>query len=272
MPVYNPLANKKHAVVVSSETASKKAVKAIRNELNQKGGANPTALQFVGFDVEGNLGNRIPALVQIATPSTVYLFRIRYKCSKLGVVIKDAWTPDLHHLLSDPNIVKVGVGVKNDILCLQRTHGDNACGDGGSYLDLAELVKIKWPRVKRFGLRNLTATVLCQRLCKAPKNRDCEREELSDAMTKYAAADAFVSLDLLDVILPESRVLVQEKIEEVNAIKYTLILREKLKKFVSSLRSRVGKYAINQGGKAKIKEATEAKPKATAETKQVKYT
>ena len=70
LPVYNPLANEKHAVVVSSETAPKKAVKAIRKELNRsravkKGGADPKALQFVGFDVEGaNLGSGIPALIQ----------------------------------------------------------------------------------------------------------------------------------------------------------------------------------------------------------------
>ena len=47
----------------------------------------------------------------------------------------------------------------------------------------------------------------------------------------------------------------------------------KVEKFISSLRSRLGKDAINQGGRAKIKEAKEAKSKATVETKQqVKYT
>ena len=265
LPVYNPFANERHAVVVSSEIESKNAVKAIRTELKKdraRGDADPRAHHFVGFDVEGVNGGKNPALIQIATQSTVYLFRIRYKYSALDgiLVVQDAWTPDLRRLLSDPDIFKVGVGLNNDILRLRHTYGTEVCGNGGSYLDLAELVKMKWPRVKRCGLRNLTATVLCQRLCKAPKNRDWEREELTDTMTKYAAADAFVSLDLLNALLSNVSVSTPENSERVNQFKYLLTLRlspSKVEKFVASARSSLEQITKKQGGKAKLKKTKE---------------
>lgn len=108
----------------------------------------------------------------------------------------------MSNLLSDGIIIKVGVGIRNDVQTLQNTYRANVCGDATSYLDLTELVKIKWPLIRRCGLRNLTATVQGWRLSKAQQMKNWEMKDMTNAMLEYAAADAFVALDLLGALVP----------------------------------------------------------------------
>ena len=172
-------------------------------------GMTLSSFHYVGFDTEtrpkfhkgGN--NHPPALLQIATETTAYLFRLVYvegnHYRHNGA--DTAMTTALISLLSDPTIIKVGVGIHADIKELNRIYGPNTCGDGTSYLDLAPLVGQRWPAIRRPGLRNLTATVLGYKLSKAQQMRNWEMEHLTSAMMDYAAADAFVSLDLLTAII-----------------------------------------------------------------------
>ena len=111
-----------------------------------------------------------------------------------GIIIATA-VPDaamatsLISLLSDPTIIKVGVGIHADIKELNRIYGPNTCGDGTSYLDLAPLVGQRWSAIRRAGLS------------KAQQMRNWEMDRLTSAMLDYAAADAFVALDLLAAIM-----------------------------------------------------------------------
>jgi hypothetical protein len=114
-------------------------------------------------------------------------------------------TDSLMKLLSDPSVIKVGIGVLNDARELNRVHGRDCCGDGSSYLDLGPLAGMRWPNVRRTGLRNLTATVLGYRLSKAQQMKNWEMAHLTPAMEAYAAADAHVALDLLAAIVGEGR-------------------------------------------------------------------
>jgi ribonuclease D len=151
------------------------------------------------------------ALIQLATQTTAYLFRVKFQGMRAhgggaGTGAPSgggggAWTPELRHLLSDATIIKVGVGIHNDVRTLQDTYGAQVCGDATSYLDLTELVKIKWSLIRRCGLRNLAATVLGWRLSKAQQMKNWEVKEMTNAMMEYAAADAFVALDLLEAIV-----------------------------------------------------------------------
>ncbi len=161
--------------------------------------------QFVGFDTEtrpkfSKGGDEHPtALLQIATATTCYLFRMKYeRMNKRDTPM----TGPLQCLLSDRSIIKVGVGIHADVRALNREYGNGCCGDGKSFLDLMPLVKARWPLLQRCGLRNLTATVLHSSLSKAQQMKNWEMHTLSPAMEEYAAADAFVALDLLAAIVP----------------------------------------------------------------------
>ena len=110
-------------------------------------------------------------------------------------------TNSLMQLLSDTSIIKVGIGIRNDVRELERVYGIGTCGHGASYLDLGKLVGLRWPNIRRAGLRNLAATVLGYRLSKAQQMKDWEMSRLTPAMVAYAAADAFVALDLLAAIV-----------------------------------------------------------------------
>ncbi|KAL9185814.1 hypothetical protein ACHAXT_003591 [Thalassiosira profunda] len=158
------------------------------------------SFQYLGFDIEvkpkyakGDY-HHPPALVQLATPTTAYLFRLTYQGMDAAATVM---TEALLSLLADSTIIKVGVGIMKDVEDLKRAHGAHCCGDGTSYLDLGHLVKTRWPKIQRPGLRNLTATVLRFRLSKAQQMKNWEMAVLTPAMQAYAAADAHVSLDLL---------------------------------------------------------------------------
>jgi RNA polymerase sigma factor for flagellar operon FliA len=199
---------KKPVVVITDAASSNEAVAAIRTELTlgldgAKNDADDLS-QYLGFDTETRPkfnkggGNNRPALVQIATQTTAYLFRLEFQ----GRDENDSvMTDSLLDLLSDRNIVKVGVGIHEDVRELKSAHGAHCCGDGTSFLDLRPLVNRRWPKIQRTGLRNLTATALRLRLSKAQQMNNWEMKEMTPAMKAYAAADAFVALDLLAAIV-----------------------------------------------------------------------
>ena len=102
-------------------------------------------------------------------------------------------TDSLINFLSDNTIIKVGVGINNDVKEINRVYGHATCGNGLLYLDLAPLVGLQWLAMRRAGLRTLTATVLGCKLSKAQQMKNWEMKRLTLAMEAYAAADAFVS-------------------------------------------------------------------------------
>ena len=214
-------ANDRRIVVITDAAGSQSSVASIRAELQQQQQQQQSAFQFLGFDVEikpkfhkGGTPNPV-ALIQLATQTTAYLFRVKFQgmrahggCAGAGAPSGGgggggggAWTPELRHLLSDAATIKVGVGIHNDVRTLQDTYGAQVCGDATSYLDLTGLIKVKWPLIRRCGLRNLAATVLGWRLSKAQQMKNWEVKEMTNAMMEYAAADAFVALDLLEAIV-----------------------------------------------------------------------
>ena len=193
--------------------SSNKAVAEIRAELAAEDNAqNNNRFQFLGFDTETRPkfhkghDNHPPALIQLATKSTAYLFRLTFQGMSMNAKTGEVMTESLLNLLADERIIKVGVGIRKDIADLKRVYGMHCCGDGASYLDLSPIAKLRWPNVKRAGLRNLTATVLRQKLSKAQQMKNWEMTQLTPAMEAYAAADAWVSLDLLDAILGDSSI------------------------------------------------------------------
>lgn len=113
------------------------------------------------------------ALLQLATDKIAYLFRL----SMTHLM------EELAPLLSDPNILKVGVATRDDVKGLLRLHDFDPAG----FLDLAQALAVSG---RTPGLRALAAEHLGLRITKAAKTTNWERSYLSPEQLSYAAKDA----------------------------------------------------------------------------------
>jgi ribonuclease D len=142
---------------------------------------------ILGFDTEtrpsfkkGRVNN--VALLQLAANSRTFLFRI----NKIGL------PGQVLDLLADPQIMKVGAAIKDDIRGLQKINDFDANG----FLELQEYVS-KFG-IESFSLKKLSAIVLNFRISKRQQVSNWEAEELSFGQLKYAATDAWVSLKIFE--------------------------------------------------------------------------
>lgn len=142
---------------------------------------------ILGFDTETRPSFRKGefyhvALLQLATHDCCYLFRL----NKIPLSL------ELASLLANEDIKKVGVGVRDDIIALQKRIQFTPRG----FIDLAEKTRIS--KSVSLSLRSLCGMYLNQRLSKGAKVTNWESPVLSDSQAKYAANDAFVSLLILE--------------------------------------------------------------------------
>ena len=141
--------------------------------------------RVLGFDIECKPNfvrgpNNPPALVQLATSDQAFLFRL-YPIMKLGPLVK---------ILENPNIIKTGVAVKDDLTNLQKIESFKPAG----FEDLATLAQSL--KIEQTGLRNLTAIFFNQRLSKSAQLSNWQKRPLSPSQIKYAATDAWISREL----------------------------------------------------------------------------
>ena len=137
--------------------------------------------ELLGFDTETRptfkkgKKNRV-SLIQLSSGTMACLFRIH----KLGL-------PDeLINLLSDPEVIKAGVAVHDDIRFLKGVKKFEPSG----FIDLQNFVKDFG--IQSSGLKKLAAIILGFRISKRQQVTDWEAEELSEAQLIYAATDAWV--------------------------------------------------------------------------------
>ncbi len=140
--------------------------------------------KLLGFDTETRPAFRRGvsydvALLQLATPEKAYLLRL----NKLG------FPKPIRQILEDPNVVKIGAAVRDDLKALRKLEpGFRPEG----FFDLnEELKKIGFHNV---GVRNLSAMVLKIRISKSEQVSNWESEELTDKQQLYAATDAWACL------------------------------------------------------------------------------
>ncbi len=140
---------------------------------------------ILGFDTETKpnfiKGEDNPvALLQISTDSLVYLLRV-----------KTTGIPDsLKILLQSPEILKIGVGIKDDLRQLARLGLHDLAG----FFDLGKLSQeLGYPKT---GLRYLAARLLGQRVSKGEQRSNWDAEKLTQNQMIYAATDAWVCLQL----------------------------------------------------------------------------
>jgi len=120
------------------------------------------------------------SLLQLATPGQVYLFRLN-KCG-FGKSLRD--------LLSDPEIVKVGVGVRDDLRNLKKS-GDFT---PASFVDLQEYVVPFGIEEKSFS--KLMAIIFGVRISKKQRISNWESPVLTEGQIRYAATDAWGALKM----------------------------------------------------------------------------
>lgn len=146
--------------------------------------------KVVGFDTETKpsfVKNQIftPALLQVATHTRAYIFRLKF------------FEPpqEIADFLSNPNILKVGVGIHDDLLGLKRIIKFTP----GGFVDIA--VEARKRGFKNEGLRGLTGIFLEKRLSKGAKLMNWENEVLPEKMMRYAALDAVLGIMIYDKLM-----------------------------------------------------------------------
>jgi ribonuclease D len=141
---------------------------------------------MIGFDTEtkpsfkrGQVNS--VALLQLSTGKKAFLFRI----NKIGL-------PDaLKKILSDPEVMKVGVAIHDDIKGLQRISPFKPAG----FIELQH--EVKDYGISDFSLKKIAGIVLGIRISKSQRLSNWEADELTEAQQCYAATDAWISFQIL---------------------------------------------------------------------------
>lgn len=143
----------------------------------------------LGFDTETRASFKVGevydvALLQLATDDDAYLFRLhgisQFECIK--------------NIFEDPNILKVGVAIRDDLKHLQKLFKF----DPKNFIELQSVAKDKG--VKNMGLRGMTEELLQASLSKKAKISNWETKTLTADQILYAATDAWIGLKLYETI------------------------------------------------------------------------
>ena len=148
-----------------------------------------TKFDRLGFDTEtkpvfvrGHY-NKV-AILQLATPEKVYLFRL----NSTGL------TAEMKGLFENEDILKIGVAIRDDIKALQHLQNFHAKG----FLELTMLTKAAGFEVE--GVKKLTALILGIRISKSAQTSNWEAPKLDEKQISYAATDAWVCLRMYEAL------------------------------------------------------------------------
>lgn len=145
--------------------------------------------KLVGFDTESRpsfkKNVKYPvSLIQLAIPGEVFLFRIN----------KTGFHKSIISLFEDKSIIKAGVSIHDDLSRLQSMRKFNPAG----FVELQSLSTDFG--ITSNSLRKLVAILLGFRISKAQQLSNWEAEVLSEGQLHYAATDAWVSLEIYNLL------------------------------------------------------------------------
>ena len=144
---------------------------------------------IIGFDTETKpsfkkgVNNKV-ALLQLSTENRAFLFRI----NRIGL------PQELRDILSNPNILKPGVAIRDDIKGLQEVVHFHPAG----FIELQDIAKDMG--ILNFSLKKLTAIICGFRISKGQQLSNWEAPELTEAQQNYAATDAWAALKIFEKI------------------------------------------------------------------------
>jgi ribonuclease D len=141
--------------------------------------------RLVGFDTETRpsfkKGQHYKvSLLQLALDKKVFLIRLNHT----GI------TDELIALFENENVIKTGVGLRDDLVALQKLRKFHPKG----FEDLAVISKKSGLLVE--SLKKLTALLLGFRISKSAQTSNWEAISLSEKQLEYAATDAWVCLEI----------------------------------------------------------------------------
>lgn len=144
-----------------------------------------SAESLLGFDTETRAAFRAgesysPTVLQLAGAKEVFLFQIGFT----------GLNPELCEILSDPNILKAGVAIRDDLKELRKLAPFEPAG----FVELATWAKKA--KIKNLGLRGLGALLLGFRITKGAQVSNWAKRELTPAQIAYAATDAWVGREI----------------------------------------------------------------------------
>jgi len=145
----------------------------------------------LGFDTEtrpsfkkGSLNS--VALIQLATDNRCYLFRL----NRIG------FSPSLIQLLSDANIRKIGLSLRDDFTTMSRRMRFTPEG----FVDLQKIVSEY--NIADISLQKIYAILFQKKISKSQRLTNWEADELTHAQKKYAALDAWACLKIYEKLCP----------------------------------------------------------------------
>lgn len=118
------------------------------------------------------------ALLQISTLDICFLFRL----NMIGL------PSELAQFLETPEILKIGLSLKDDISLLKRRAQFSPQG----FIDLQDFVKTMG--IEDMSLQKLYANVFGEKISKAAQLTNWENTVLTESQKKYAATDAYTTL------------------------------------------------------------------------------
>lgn len=146
--------------------------------------------RYMGFDTEKKPTFQkgqyhATALVQLSTLDTAYLIRINV----LG------YPPELVEMMADPNLLKVGISIMDDIRALQKIEDFKPAG----FVELNDVAGEVG--VTDRGVKKLAAIFLESRISKNQQTSNWENQTLTRPQQVYAATDAWVCAAIYDNLL-----------------------------------------------------------------------
>ena len=142
------------------------------------------------------------SLLQVANQSICFLFRLNY----IGMC------PAIARLLGDKTVTKVGLAWNNDLLGLRELGEFEA----GSFVDLQDLVREIG--IEDQSLVKIYANLFGERISKADRLSNWERDILKDTQKIYAAIDAWTCVRIYEELL---------RLKETG--NYELVVKEEIK-------------------------------------------
>ena len=137
--------------------------------------------ELLGFDTETRPSFRkgrrnSPALIQLATANAVYLVQLAFL----------TFGPHIVEILANPDQVKAGVGIRDDMRDLAKVYDFEPAG----LVDLGGVARAH--KLPSQGLRTLAANFFGWRISKGSQCSNWGLMELSPRQIAYAATDAWI--------------------------------------------------------------------------------
>lgn len=120
------------------------------------------------------------SLLQISTLDHCFLFRL----NKIG------FPPSLADFLSDTDVRKIGLSLRDDFIGLNKQHNFVP----GNCIDLQSIAKSYG--IMELSLQKIYAIIFGQKISKSQRLTNWENSELTELQQRYAATDAWASLKM----------------------------------------------------------------------------